>query len=210
MGLRVLLVEGKNDQHVMWALFKAHSVPDIFTVEKAGGVEANGGVEQLLESVPVRLKASNLERFGIVLDADEDIQARWEQLRSRLIASGCEDIPAVPSPGGTVVQMKDGPRVGAWLMPDNQVPGMLESFLAFLVPGSDKLLPLVDRFLDGIPTDDRRCPNARLPKARIHAWLAVQEHPGKPLGQAITAKYLDAQRGMLTPFLDWIKAVFID
>jgi hypothetical protein len=204
MDSRVLLVEGQDDRHVLWALFEAHKVPDTFQVEKAGGIE------QLLESVPVRLKASDLERFGVVLDADEDIQARWQQLRSRLIASGCGDVPEKPSPLGLVLQMKEGPKVGAWLMPDNTVPGMLENFLAFLIPPSDKLLPLVDRFLDAIPLEDRRCPNVRLPKARLHAWLAVQEHPGKPLGQAITAKYLDAQHSVVAPFLAWIKAMFLD
>lgn len=204
MGLRVLLVEGQDDLHVLWALFQAHSVPETFSVVKADGIEP------LLESVPVRLKASNLERFGVVLDADEDSQARWEQLRGRLILSGCKEFPEAPKPGGTVVQMEDGPRVGAWLMPDNKLPGMLESFLAFLVPGPDKLLPRIDRFLDSIPMEDRRCPTARLPKARIHAWLAIQEEPGKPLGQAITAKYLDARQEVVVPFLDWIRALLID
>ena len=204
MGLRVLLVEGQDDQHVMWALFGAHALPEVFKVEKAGGIEP------LLESVPVRLKASNLERFGVVLDADEDIRQRWEQLRSRLTASGCTDIPKIPDPGGTVIQIQDGPRIGAWIMPDNKVPGILESFLAFLVPGTDKLLSLVDRFLEDIPVEDRLCPKERLPKARIHAWLAVQEEPGKPLGQAITAKYLDAQHDVVGPFLKWIRTVFID
>jgi hypothetical protein len=95
-------------------------------------------------------------------------------------------------------------------MPNNKVPGILENFLAFLVPETDKLLPLVDGFLDRIPLEDRRCPNIRLPKARIHAWLAVQEHPGKPLGQAITAKYLNAENAVVAPFLGWIRAVFAD
>jgi hypothetical protein len=204
MGLGVLLVEGQNDQHVLWALFQAHALPQTFKVEKAGSVE------QLLESIPVRLKTSDLERFGVVLDADEDIKARWEQLRSRLLASGCEDFPEAPNPTGTVIQMKDGPRVGAWLMPDNKLPGMLESFLAFLVPQADKLLPQVDRFLQTIPEEDCLYPKARLPKARIHTWLAIQKEPGKPLGQAITATYLDARHDVVSPFLQWIKAIFVD
>ncbi len=204
MGVRMLLVEGQDDRHVIWALLKAHNISETFKVEIAGGIEP------LLESIPVRLKASNLERFGVVLDADENIQARWEQLRSQLIYGGCKEVPEVPTQLGTVIQMKDGPRVGAWLMPDNTLPGTLESFLAFLVPESDKLLPPVDRFLDGIPLEDRLCPNARLPKARIHAWLSIQEHPGKPMGQAITAKYIDAHRSVVAPFIDWIIAMFID
>ncbi len=204
MGRRVLLVEGSDDQHVLWALFEAHNVPQAFKAEKAGGVE------QLLEAIPVWLKASDLERFGVVLDADEDIRPRWEQVRSRITAAGCPDVPTDPRPGGTVLQIPDGPKVGVWLMPDNKVPGMLENFVAFLVPQDDQLLPCVDGFLDGIPLPVRRCPDARRPKARIHIWLALQEEPGKPLGQAITARYLNAHADVVAPFLAWVRAVLVD
>ena len=95
-------------------------------------------------------------------------------------------------------------------MPDNHVPGMLENFLTFLVSDQDKLLPLVDQFLNGIPAEIRRCPEIRRPKSRIHSWLALQEHPGKPLGQAVTAKYLDAHTPIVKPFLDWITKMFVD
>jgi len=188
----------------MWALFQAHNVPETFKVEKADGIT------QLLESIPVRLKASNLERFAVLLDADEDIHHRWEELRGRLVNAGCADIPAIPTSLGTIVQIQDGPKVGAWIMPDNHLPGMLETFLSFLVPTEDNLLPRVDVFLAGIPAEVRRCPPNRYPKARIHSWLALQEEPGKPLGQAITAKYLDAQSQMVRPFLDWIRKMFIE
>src|SRR5271165_5419923 len=105
MGQRVLLVEGPDDQHVMWALFQAHAIPDTFKVEKADGID------KLLESLPVRLKASNLERLAVIVDADEDIQQRWDQLKSRLVAAGCAEIPDAPSSLGTVVQIQDGPKV---------------------------------------------------------------------------------------------------
>jgi hypothetical protein len=204
MSTRVLLVEGPDDQHVLWALFQAHRVPETFEVKKADGDSP------LLEAIPVWLKASDLDRLGIVLDADEDIRARWEQVRGRLLASGYPDVPQNPDPNGTVLRAPDRPRVGVWLMPDNRLPGMLESFLAFLVPAEDRLLLLVDGFLSGIPAADRRFPEGRLPKARIHAWLTVQEQPGKPLGQAITARYLNAQHEVVGPFLNWVKTVFVD
>jgi hypothetical protein len=138
MGRRVLLVEGLDDQHVMWALFQAHNLPQSFTVEKADGID------KLLESIPVWLKASNMERFAVVLDADENIQQRWDELKGRLVSSGCLGVPVSPVAPGIIIQIPDGPKLGAWIMPNNQVPGMLETFLAFLVPGHDPLLPHVD------------------------------------------------------------------
>jgi len=199
-----MVVEGSDDEHVMYALLMAHNVPKTFTVEKAGSVE------KLLESIPTRLKASDLERFAVVLDADEDIQSRWDSLKHSLISSGCVGIPDSPAPKGTIGQVEGGPKVGAWIMPDNNLPGMLESFLSFLVPKHDKLLPHVDAFIEGIPPEIRRCPECRAPKARIHTWLAQQEEPGKPLGQAITATYLDAQLEVVRPFLDWVRAILVD
>jgi hypothetical protein len=46
-------------------------------------------------------------------------------------------------------------------------------------------------------------------KARIHTWLAWQEEPGKPVGQAITARYLDANMPHVRQLLDWIRELFI-
>lgn len=212
MAARELLVEGTDDQHVMWALFETHAVPQVFDVvrPKDRKGEPAGGVEQLLASLPTRLKQSDLQRLGVVVDADEHVQSRWDAIRGILEAGGCADVPPAPRPEGTVVQIPDGPRVGVWVMPDNVVPGILESFLAFLAPHADPLLAHVHRFIDTIPPDCGRCPGGRLPKARIHAWLSVQNEPGKPLGQAITAKYLDATVSHVGPFLSWVRALLVD
>ena len=50
----------------------------------------------------------------------------------------------------------------------------------------------------------------RWPKARIHTWLAVQNEPGKPLGQAITARYLDGGAIAGAPFVAWLRAALVD
>ena len=58
-----LLVEGKNDQHVVWALCQQYKVPKTFTVEIPGDVD--GGIEELLAGIPLRLKSSNLAALEI-------------------------------------------------------------------------------------------------------------------------------------------------
>lgn len=52
-----LIVEGKNDQHVIWALCEQHDVEETFLVEDIGGVT------DLLNSIPVRLKIPQLKAF---------------------------------------------------------------------------------------------------------------------------------------------------
>ncbi len=203
MATRVLLVEGNDDQHVMYALFAAHAVPEVFEVRPIGGVES------LVASVPTWLKASDIERLAIVIDADENIDTRWASLRDTLSASGHEELQQFPARAGTVVQLAAGPRLGVWLMPDNEIPGMLEDFVALLVPSGDQLLPIVDDFLAAIPVQLRLF-SQKLAKARIHTWLAVQREPGKPLGQSITATYLDANAETVFPFVAWVRAALVD
>jgi hypothetical protein len=143
------------------------------------------------------------------LDADEGVEQRWDQLKYRLGKVLGAAVPRRPDPKGTLLRIPDGPLFGVWIMPDNRLPGMLENFLAFLVPNNDSLLPRVDGFLEEIKTI-RRFSESHLPKARIHCWLALQKEPGKPLGQAITARYLDASREVADPFVQWLRAALVD
>ncbi len=199
---RILLVEGKDDEHVIYALLKAHSVTEIFEVK------GTGGDGMLLDQIPVRLKQSGLERLAVILDADEDLGSRWEQLRARLPSYS---LPSQPDGDGTVTDKANAPRVGVWLMPNNALPGMLEDFLTFLVPADDPFLPHVERFLSGLPADHpRRFPQSRIAKARIHAFLSVQQEPGRPLGVAITARYLDDQCAQARSLVRWVRRVLVD
>jgi hypothetical protein len=203
---RVLLVEGKDDKHVVYALSEYHAIPEVFVVE------AMDSDEQLLDAIPGKLKEPNVTRLAVVLDADEHgVNRRWDQLKSRLGQSRpAVLIPELPSPCGAVLQIPDGPLFGVWLMPDNRLPGMLEDFLAFLIPDGDLLLPRVDGFLREIPKPVRRFSEVHLPKARLHCWLALQKEPGRPFGTAITARYLDAGRDVVEPFIRWLRVALVD
>jgi len=80
---RILLVEGTDDEHVLKHLCGNRGIP------RLDDVKSHGGVDQLLESFPVRLKASDDgDIVGIVIDADTDLAARWQSLRGRLTGAG--------------------------------------------------------------------------------------------------------------------------
>jgi len=204
MGRRILVVEGPDDKHVLWNLCERHALPNTFVVQVAGN---DREVLKLLRSEP---KASDLERLAVILDADTDLERRWGEVRGALLAAGYRDMPEQPSAGGIIVHDPNLPPAGIWLMPDNRLPGILEDFLAFLIPSGDALLPLVDTFLDGIPAPARRFATKDRSKARIHAWLAAQERPGNPLGLAIKARYLDVEAAAVAPFLSWLRAALVD
>lgn len=219
MAERVLLVEGKDDLHVMQNLFMVRGIPEPFVVETpnpSGSDEDSGGVERLLESIPTRLRTADLERLAVVIDGNDNPIGRWQAVRQRLADTGVNNIPQVHSDSGTVVDLLLPPeprrpiRFGAWIMPDNRSKGMIEDFVARMIREDDDMLPVVDGFLESIPEKLRRFSPAHRPKARIHTWLAVQEGPGKPMGLAIGAKkYLDTNKKAVQPFLDWVTNVLI-
>jgi hypothetical protein len=220
MGRRILLVEGKDDKHVVLNLRDIRRIPKNFDVvfprEQTG--DESWGVEELLESIPAHLTTSNLERLAIIVDADDKgPEARWQSIRDRLSNAGYNEIPQKHSEDGTVFELSLRPRTprsvrfAAWIMPDNRSNGMLEDFVTGLIHSDDDMLPFVDRFLSSIPKAQRRFVPAHQPKARIHSWLAVSGRPGRPMGQAIKAdKHLDANHAPVQPFLNWIQEALVE
>ncbi len=93
-------------------------------------------------------------------------------------------------------------------MPDNRSTGILEDFLALLVPAGSQLFEHVNKSVDGIPEPERRFKELDKPKALIHTWLAWQEEPGKPFGTAITAKFLDATMPQADLLVKWLRDLF--
>jgi hypothetical protein len=203
---KVLLVEGPNDQHVLWALLTAHEsrIPDRSFV-----IDPCGSDTELLENLQLRLKAGNDTHLGVILDADTDLTARWASVRNMINAMSPESMPKSPVAEGTIAQLSADLRVGVWLMPNNQLPGMLEDFLSFLVPDGDVLWTEAATYVDEARSRGASFIEQHRSKARIHAWLAVQKQPGKPLGQAITARYLDASAEAVAPLLAWLERLFL-
>lgn len=220
MGERVLLVEGKDDLHVACSLLKIRGVPEVFKVKcprSDGNGDDNGGIERLLETFPRWLLESDLERLAVVMDAnDRGPTARWDAFRQRLTRRGYEGVPTNFNAAGTSfdLPLRGTPRsvrLGIWIMPDNRSRGMIEDFVAQLIPEDDDMLPLVDRFLESIPESRRRFHKPARAKARIHSWLAVGERPGRPMGQAIGCdQHLNVHHPAVQTFLDWIRAALVD
>jgi hypothetical protein len=205
IGKRVLMVEGVDDEHVVKHICKERRLGLIDKIRDCNGKAP------LLENLAVQLKESDICSLGILLDADTDLQARWQAVTSRLKQAGYTEVPADPSPEGTVIPAPANsllPRVGIWLMPDNRVNGILEDFLRFLVPEGDPLFAHVEQSLDTIPARQCRFTELKKPKALIHTWLAWQEEPGRPFGQAITARYLDASLPAAGIFAGWLQRTF--
>ncbi len=123
-----LLVEGNDDQHVVWAICEQFGIAETFDVVDSRGVA------ELVANVPVRAKQRDLQSLGLVVDADYGQGNRWNQIASKLNELNYS-VPTSPNQSGTIISSPapNRPRVGIWLMPDNQNLGMLEDFIRFLI-----------------------------------------------------------------------------
>jgi len=197
-----LLVEGNDDQHVIWALCQRFRLPHNFDVIDTGGID------ELFEQVPIRIRQTNTKTVGIIIDADTDLAARWRQLKAKFDL----DISGLPNdfpPNGLIHQEENNTKIGVWIMPDNNLNGMLEDFIRFLVPEDDGLFPEVQKHIQHIENQSlHQYKPIHHSKALIHAWLALQEDPGTPMGLAITKRYLTTDAEKCADLIQWLNDLF--
>lgn len=206
-----LLVEGEEDRRVIPQLIELNGIPwgehrNEWIVE----IEAVGGIEEILKpgSFSAELKERNLKRLGILVDADDDPEHCWQRIRSAC-AGEFPRLPTVPDPAGTVVSNVEGKTLGIWLMPDNRSRGMLETFLAYLVPdgGSDLWTHACEAVAEA-QSRGAPCRDAHNDKARIHTWLAWQDPPGRQLHNALIERILDPRSPYAEAFVAWFRRLY--
>lgn len=196
-----LLLEGNDDQHVIWALCEKYSITESFDVIDCEGIS------KLINQIPIRFKQSNIKTLGIIIDADTNIKNRWVSLKSTLELLGFVLPIEIPNEG--LIVSNNYLTIGVWIMPNNNLNGTLEDFISFLVPEDDKLLPIVTSTLNYIEAKKLN-PYSLLHKSKaiIHTWLAWQEDPGTPMGLSITKKYLNTNVQTCEKLINWLNNLF--
>ena len=145
--------------------------------------------------------------IGIVLDADTGVDRRWASIRAKLRDHSYQ-FPDVPDENGTIIDAQEPlPKLGVWLMPNNQTRGMLEDFCLEMIEQRARETAgtaVVDAQRKGVCTFQA----AHLSKAIVHTYLAWQDEPGRPLGQAITTQALRPLTQTARAFTDWLTRLF--
>ncbi len=216
----VVLVEGPDDYHVLQHLLTVHGIDQKIKYRLQGYrpaiaseneivFHAREGVQNVFDNLTQRLKITGeLACIGVIVDADLGVAGRWQRLHDILTNSGYVDVPDAPTAGGTLVEHEEKPRVGIWIMPNNTLPGKVEDFIALLVPAEDSLWKQAKRNVQEIPEAERRFNSEAFIKAHIHTWLAWQENPGQPMGQAITRRYLNSTAPEALRLIGWLRRLF--
>ena len=195
---RVLLVEGQDDMHVVSHLRHSDSQMPPFCIR------IKDNIDKLKDSIPAEILAEDREAVGILVDANDNLPSRWQAVAHRLRDAGITP-PVDPDPNGTII---DGmPRVGIWLMPDNESLGELEDFVARMIPCDDAVWPLSRHYIDSIPATHRRFKQGKILRAKVHAWLAARREPRR-MGSAIRAGDFNINAEVSQKFMSWLRELF--
>ena len=204
-----LLVEGKNDLHVIAALCEYYHLPENFDIIDCESKD------NVLTQLKLRLKDPLKNRtVGVVLDADTNICSSWASVEPILKqANNYDNSRIYIEQEGTVIPAikAEDASVGVWLMPNNKTNGMLEDFVASLAPANDILMGKAEEALEKLEKEKiHRYKDVQRSKAKIHTYLAWNDEPGLPMGSAITARILDPSTKSAQLFVDWLKRCFSD
>ena len=93
-----LVVEGRDDKWSIIELLKRHGYDwDDDSVARPYVHDA-GGLPKLLDTTAIAAALKSHSRLGFVIDADLDLQDRWEQVKGCFASAGVS-LPSLPEEG---------------------------------------------------------------------------------------------------------------
>jgi hypothetical protein len=208
----VLLVEGQDELRTIPELIEINGINWGTRKNPVVLLRDCEGCENIINKdvIAVELKADGIEALGILLDADEQPQDRWIAIRnacrnSKAVSNIPDDLPEK----GLIIEADNGVRVGIWIMPNNKLPGMLETFLGYLLPTDNSLLwEFAESTINSAKEQGAPFTEYHREKARIYSWLAWQKPPGRQLHQAIKERILDPQHPEAQIFVSWFRKLY--
>jgi hypothetical protein len=206
----VLLVEGKQEVRTIPELMEANGINWGRKKNPVVYIRDYDGYHQLVDAdvIATELQASGLSILGITIDADENPRERWQSIRNACLKS-IPDLPEEIPETGLIHIAPNQVKFGIWIMPDNIMRGMLETFLAYMIPDEREL---VWQFAQQAATEAKSkgaiYMDTHCDKANIYTWLAWQNPPGRQLHQAIIERILNPQHPNAQKFVQWFKDLY--
>jgi hypothetical protein len=158
--------------------------------------------------ISTELQASELSALGIMIDADDNPLGRWQSIRNVSLQS-IPDLPEALPEEGLIHPAPNGIKFGIWIMPDNKMCGMLETFLAYLIPTENEVLwQFAQQAAKEATSKGAAFTDPHLDKANIYTWLAWQHPPGRQLHQAIMERILNPKHPDAQRFVTWFRTLY--
>lgn len=212
---KVLMVEGKDELLTIPELIEANGIEWEVNGQKIVLIQEYGGFPNLSDpdEITTELQTSGREALGIIFDADDNPSGQWQSIRNSCLQS-IPDLPDhIPEEGLIhTANLNNGRAVkfGIWMMPDNKMRGMLETFLTTMIPtDKEELWHFAQDMTQEARSKGADFKDSHLDKANIYTWLAWQDPPGLQLKTAVKKKrILNPQNFNAQGFVSWFKDLY--
>lgn len=207
---KTLIVEGEDDKFAVIMLMAEYIAWGNERKDWPVVVAPCGSYTVVLKPgyISAQIKSREIEIFGLLIDADDEFDTRWNKIRNQS-KPFFPDIPEALPPEGLVLQNDEGKRLGLWMMPDNRSHGMIETFLCLLVPADTAAIwDLSKHAVEEARKAGAKFKECHRDKANIHTWLAWQEPPGESFGRAIMKNILNNRSPHALPFVEWFRRLY--
>ncbi len=196
----VLLLEGSDDCNIISKFCEGNTIRADF------GFCNCGGDNQVLHKLNALLKKSDPpEVIGVILDADQNIDERYQEIKAKV--ADFYNLPKNMPKDGLVHLEKGWPKLGIWIMPNNQDNGALEEF--YLELATDIDTAFIDNTIQEAEKKELTSfKSQHRKKAIMHTYFAWQDTPGMPLHAAINKIVLDNNAEIAHVFKGWLISLF--
>jgi hypothetical protein len=216
----ILIVEGEGDRSFLEQLFRVLGLPAEVVLPATAkdlldhGYNTKKGAYHALDDRLILLQQADsaLKRLAIVVDSDhgkdgQGFSKTLTELTKIFNDYGYEQDSSYTNNGFVFAHKDQNIRpVGAWIMPNNQDDGAIESWIQQCFdPKKCHLLPHAQQTVSDLP--DRQFTGNNLPKAEIATWLAWQKRPS--IGLYAAVPLLNDQAQPYKDLVNWLQYLFV-
>ena len=165
---RFLAVEGQDEVYFLNALLNKMNIEGV-------EVQEIRGIDNLRNKIPVLIRTpgfSDVEMFGIIRDADSNVQSAFQSVRDLLVR---EELLKPNGLSTITSQFSQGnPRVGIFIMPNNSSEGMIENLCLESVK-NEPIMQCVNNLFKCVNNkiDELERPR-NLAKSKVQVFLATR------------------------------------
>lgn len=206
---KILIVEGTKDRLVIPEFIELSGIswprnkPPV-------DIRETGGIEEISSTINNILKSEPWTNVGVMVDADQNASNNWNKIRQEC-NNHFPGIPVQIPTSGHWHGTSGGKKLGIWIMPGGNDPGMLEDFLVGCMAHSqtnDSLWLFAQTATLDAQKHNHTYKDRHKTKAQVHCWLAWQDEPGNQLHIAVKQQRFIPAHGRGPEFVQWFRDVF--
>ncbi|MBN1516306.1 hypothetical protein JXA32_07030 [Candidatus Sumerlaeota bacterium] len=205
------IVEGAEERRTIPYIINHYQPWGDNEAEYLAEIRVRDGIDNILQTDYLQTEFDNeaIKRIGIIIDANDSASNRYASVRDCCLTH-FPNLPEQIDPHGVIVTNQKGKRLGIWIMPDNSMQGMLETFLGRMVDDSNRGLWEFAQQCAEQAKNDHSAPylENHTDKAKIHTFLSWQDEPGNSLGLAVQKKIFKPDNPAANPFVEWFLELY--